>query len=111
MPSASAGAGEDLFSPGFFLELGFSFVVGLAIGYALKIALKIALIVGGVALLSVFALQYAGIADVNWSGVELKYAGLTDWLGAYGEPFKDFIAHHLSSAASFSAGLLVGLKL
>lgn len=108
---AEAAIDDNLFSTGFFLELGFSFIVGLAIGYALKVAFKIALIVGGVVLLSVFALQYAGIADINWSGMEVKYDGLTDWLTANGGAFKDFMADHLSSAASFTAGLLVGLKL
>jgi len=102
---------DNLFSTSFFVELGFSFVVGVAIGYALKIAFKIALIVGGVALLSVFALQYAGVADINWSGIEVKYDGLTTWLMASGGAFKGFISDRLSSAASFTAGLLVGLKL
>ena len=107
---ADAAIDDNLFSTGFVLELGFSFVVGLAIGYALKIAFKIALIVGGGALLSVFALQYAGVANINWSGMEVKYDDLSTWLMASGGAFRDFIADRLSSAASFTAGLLVGLK-
>lgn len=38
VPTASE---DDLFSSGFFLRLGFSFIVGLAVGFALKIAFTI----------------------------------------------------------------------
>lgn len=101
----------DLFSPGFFLKLGFSFVVGLAVGYALKVAFKIALVVGGLLLVALFALQYSGIVEVNWAGMEASYDGSVDWLAAYAGALKDFMADNLSSAASFAAGLLLGLRL
>ena len=110
-PSSTApAAGEgDLFSSGFFLRLGFSFMVGLAVGYALKVASKIALVVGGLLLL-LFSLQYRGIIEVNWAGMESNYDGFVDWLMAYSGALKDFIADNLSSAASFTAGLLLGLR-
>ncbi len=110
-PSSTApAAGEgDLFSSGFFLRLGFSFMVGLAVGYALKVAFKIALVVGGLLLL-LFSLQYRGIIEVNWAGMESNYDGFVDWLMAYSGALKDFIADNLSSAASFTAGLLLGLR-
>jgi uncharacterized membrane protein (Fun14 family) len=101
----------DLFSAGFFLSLGFSFVVGLAIGFALKAAFKIALAVGGLLLIALFSLQYSGIIDVNWSGMQTHYDGFADWLTAYAGALKDFMADNLSSAASFTAGLLLGLRL
>jgi len=100
----------DLFSSGFFLRLGFSFMVGLAVGYALKVAFKIALVLGGLLLVLLFNLQYGGIIQVDWSGMESNYDGFVDWLVAYGGTLKDFIADHLSSAASFTAGLLLGLR-
>lgn len=110
-PSESTVTEESsLFSQGFFLRMGFSFIVGLAVGYALKVAFKIALVVGGVLLLLLFSLQYAGIIDVNWTGMESQYDGLVDWLAAYAVALKDFIADNLSSAASFTAGLLLGLR-
>lgn len=102
---------NDLFSSGFFLKLGFSFMVGLAVGYALKVAFKIALAIGGLLLVVLFALQYSGIVEVNWSGMESNYDGLVDWLVAYAGALKDFMADNLSSAASFTAGLLLGLRL
>jgi uncharacterized membrane protein (Fun14 family) len=102
---------SDLFSSGFFLRLGFSFIVGLAVGYALKIAFKVALVVGGLLLVALFALQYSGIVDVNWSGMESNYDGLVGWLAAYAGALKEFMMDNLSSAASFTAGLLLGLRL
>jgi len=110
-PTQPSTEGTDLFSYGFFLRLGFSFIVGLAIGYALKVAFKIALAVGGLLLVLIFSLQYGGIIEVNWVGMEHSYNGLVDWLAAYAGGLKDFIANHLSSAASFTAGLVLGLRL
>ena len=102
---------EDLFSSGFFLKLGFSFIVGMAVGYALKVAFKIALVVGGLVLVLLFALQYSGIIEVNWAGMESNYDGFVDWLAAYGSGLKDFMIDNLSSAASFTTGLILGLRL
>jgi len=104
-------AEEDLFSSGFFLKLGFSFIVGLAVGYALKVAFKIALVVGGLLLILLFTLQYHGIIEVNWAGMESNYDGLVDWLAAYAGGMKDFVADNLSNAASFTGGLILGLQL
>jgi uncharacterized membrane protein (Fun14 family) len=101
----------DLFSTGLFLKLGFSFVVGLAVGFALKVAFKIALVVGGLLLITLFGLQYSGVIEVNWSGMESNYDSFVDWLAAYAGALRDFMAGNLSSAASFTAGLLLGLRL
>jgi uncharacterized membrane protein (Fun14 family) len=106
MPDSGA-----LFNEGLFLKLGFSFMVGLAVGYALKIAFKIALVAVGVILLGVFGLQYAGLVQVDWSGLELRYDTWADWLSVNGSVFLSFIGDNLTSAASFLAGLALGLKL
>lgn len=102
---------QDLFSSGFLFRLGFSFIVGLAVGYALKVAFKVALVVGGLLLVLLFSLQYSSIVEVNWAGMESNYDGLVGWLAAYSTALKDFMAENLSSAASFTAGLLLGLRL
>ena len=107
-PPGSPGA--EL-TEGFFLELGFSFMVGLAAGYALKLAFKLVLVAIGVILLGTFGLQYAGLIQVDWSALELRYDGWADWLAVNGRAFLDFIGRNLSSAASFVAGLALGLKL
>lgn len=100
-----------LFNEAFFLKLGFSFMVGLAVGYALKIAFKVALVVLGLVLLGVFGLQYAGLVQVNWSGMELHYDTWANWLSANGSAFLSFVGDNLTSAGSFLAGLALGLKL
>ena len=107
---APAQTGGELFSELFFLKLGFSFMIGLAMGFALKIAFKIALFVIGLIVLALFGLQFAGIADVNWSGLEMHYDGWAAWMGASASTFFGFAGDNLTSAASFLAGLAVGLR-
>lgn len=110
VPNPSVDA-AGLFNETFFLKLGFSFMVGLALGFALKVAFKVVLLVAGLILLGVFALQYAGILDVNWSGLEVHYNGWVDWFVANAGAFFDFIGGNLTSAASFMTGLVMGLRL
>ncbi len=100
-----------LFNEAFFLKLGFSFMVGLAVGYALKIAFKLSLVAVGVILIGIFALQYAGIAHIDWSEMEGYYDTWAGWLSVNGAAFLEFIGHNLSNSASFIAGLALGLKI
>ena len=65
----------------------------------------------GVVLVALFGLQYGGIIDVNWMGMQARYDGFVDWLTAYAGALRSFMAANLASAASFSAGLLMGLRL
>jgi uncharacterized membrane protein (Fun14 family) len=62
-------------------------------------------------LLGIFALQYAGIAQVDWSGMEVRYDTWATWLSVNGGAFLDFVGNNLSSTASFIAGLALGLKI
>jgi len=113
LPDHASGApasAAEIFNSSFFLTVGFSFMVGLAMGFALKIAFKIALLVMGVILLGVFGLQYAGVVEVNWTGLEGHYDGWAAWFSAAGSNFLDFAASHLSGGVSFLAGLALGLK-
>jgi len=116
-PQGSPGTGDpltgvasELFSEAFFLRLGFSFMIGLAMGFALKVAFKIALLALGFLALSLFALQFYGLIDINWSGLEPHYDNFAHGLRITGSAFLDFAAENLSSAASFFAGLAIGLK-
>ena len=65
----------------------------------------------GVILIGIFALQYAGIAHIDWSGMEGQYDTWASWLSVNGAAFLDFIGHNLSNSASFIAGLALGLKI
>jgi uncharacterized membrane protein (Fun14 family) len=114
VPPAPPPTGMDpngLFNEAFFLKLGFSFMVGLAVGYTLKVAFKLALILFGAILIGIFALQYAGMAHVDWSGVEVRYDTWATWLSAHGGAFLDFVGNNLSNTAGFIAGMALGLKI
>ena len=43
--------------------------------------------------------------------MESNYDGFVDWLAAYAGGLKDFMADNLSNAASFTTGLILGLRL
>jgi len=107
-PPVDAGG---LFNEAFFLKLGFSFMVGLAVGFALKLTFKVLLVLIGVILVALFALQYWDLVDVNWTGVEAHYDTGADWLSIQLSALLDFMGQNLSSGASFLAGLAVGLKI
>ncbi|KXX65095.1 hypothetical protein AY586_11350 [Marichromatium gracile] len=106
----SAEAGE-LFDQGFFLTLGFSFMVGLALGFALKFAFKVALVVGGLILIALVGLQSIGVVEINWAGLEGHYDTWSAWARAHTQALFDLLAANLSGTAAFLAGLAAGLKL
>lgn len=114
-PPVGASKGQALdpafFSPEHLLNLGFSFIVGLAVGLAFKIAFKIALVGGGLLLIALFGLQHAGLIGINWTGMEVGYDSFAAWFGAYVGALKEFMSNNLSNAASFTAGILLGLKI
>ncbi len=101
----------ETLSPQFFLTLGFSFAIGMGMGYALKVAIKLTLLLGGILLVGIFALQYAGLIQVDWTGMETHYTGVMAWLQAYSAGLKAFMLTHLSHTASFFAGVLLGFRL
>lgn len=114
-PPAPPGMADDPFmtysSPEFLLSLGFSFIVGLAVGFAFKVAFKLALLGGGLLLIVLFSLQYAGFIDINWVGMEAGYDSFAAWFGAYAYALKAFMSRNLSNAAAFVAGLLLGFRI
>ncbi len=114
-PPAPPGMADDPFmtysSPEFLLSLGFSFIVGLAVGFAFKVAFKLALLGGGLLLIVLFSLQYAGFIDINWVGMEAGYGSFAAWFGAYAHALKAFMSRNLSNAAAFVVGLLLGFRI
>jgi uncharacterized membrane protein (Fun14 family) len=94
----------------FLMKLGFSFVVGFSVGYAAAGFLRLTLFVFGSVCLILFGLQYAGLIQVNWAGMEGLYDTFIAWLKPHIGSFKDFITSNLSSSALAGAGLFVGFK-
>ncbi|NCA70489.1 MAG: hypothetical protein EOM91_10325 [Sphingobacteriia bacterium] len=101
------GSGE---ASGPLVQGGFSFAIGLAIGYAIKGLSRVALLVIGIAAISLFVLQYAQIIQVDWSTLEGRYTGAAAWFAAESKAFYAFMTGHLSNAAAFIAGFMLGIR-
>ena len=89
----------------------FSFFAGWSIGFALKTILRILLLVAGVILLAIFALQYVEIIpSVNWDRVaELFQIGINKTKGE-GTLFFKWLAQQLPIASAVIAGLYFGFN-
>ena len=94
----------------FLMKLGFSFLVGFSIGYALAGFLRLTLFLFGAILLLLFGLQYAGLIEVNWIGMEQLYDRFIEWLAPHIGSFRDFITSNLSSSGMAAIGLTIGIK-
>lgn len=112
-PDAGDGSGgEDWmnqWSPTIF-RLGFSFFVGFAVAYAVRTFIKLSIVAVGFMLLLLFGLQYAGIIEVHWGRVADHYDSFGSWFSAQFSSLSSFIAGELPSAASVTAGLVLGFR-
>ncbi len=118
-PPGSGGLREKLDTPlgqylddwsGPMMQLGFSFVAGFSIGYTLAFFLKATALVAGVLLLMLFGLQYVGVVDVNWLGIQGYYDSLLAWAQPHAGSFRDFIASNLPSSGMAALGIFTGFK-
>ena len=110
--TSSATEGDATFtrwSPTVF-KLGFSFFVGFAVGYALRIFFRMTLLVIGIAMIAMFALQYAGLLTIDWAAMQGHYESVTGWLGGQFESMRSFMTGQLPSAALGATGLFVGFR-
>jgi uncharacterized membrane protein (Fun14 family) len=117
--TSSGGLREKLDTPlGQFLDdwsapmmqLGFSFVAGFSMGYALAFFLKATALVAGVLLLMLFGLQYAGLADVNWLGIQGYYDTFIAWVQPHAGSFQEFITSNLPVSGMAALGIFTGFK-
>ena len=92
------------------MQLGFSFVAGFSIGYALAFFLKLTLLLAGGLLLTLFGLQYVGLVEVNWLGIQAYYDAFMAWLQPHAGSFREFIVSHIPAAGMAALGLLLGLR-
>lgn len=90
-------------------KLGFSFVVGFAVGYVLLFFLRAAALLAGLVLAALFGLQYAGVVQVDWPGIETNYESALGWLLPRFDALRTFLLENLSSSGSAALGLLSGL--
>jgi len=95
-----------------FLDLGSSFVIGLAVGFFLKKSLKIALFVFGFLFVMMFVMEGQGLFDVDEKSLE---HGVNGGINAF-QSLAIFLKERLSAmtfgkAGSAVAGFFVGLKM
>lgn len=89
----------------------FSFFAGWSIGFALKTILRILLLVAGVILLAIFALQYVEIIPgVDWDRVADLFQIGIDKVKGEGILFFKWLAQQLPTASAVIAGLYFGFN-
>ena len=102
--SAIEATGDSPFS---FLDMGTSFVIGLAIGYFLKKSFKIFLLILGLGLVLVFV---SGI-DISGQMIEDKASDAINMFQSFAGKLKTWLENlELSHKAGAIAGFIAGLK-
>jgi len=96
-------------SPAVF-RLGFSFFVGFALAFAFRRFIRVSLVGIGVLFFLMFGLSYLGLIEVRWDAASGAFDRIGSWLGAQFGSFREFVTGHLPSAASASAGMVVGYR-
>ncbi|MCH9741238.1 MAG: FUN14 domain-containing protein [Epsilonproteobacteria bacterium] len=94
-----------------FLEMGTSFVIGLAIGYFMKKFFKILLLILGLGLVILFVMESQGVSTVNEQALENGVSAGVDSFKGLVTMLKDRLSSmNLSSGAGAVAGFFAGLK-
>jgi len=102
----------DFLSSSFLLgNVGAPFIIGLAVGYFAKKMLKIALLIGGGALVLMFAAEYYGIATVSDESIEQAATAAGELARESGSFLMDRLSEFTARGASATTGFLIGLKL
>lgn len=110
-PPEGPSTGIGSFEQAIYLKVGLSFLAGLALGFAIKMAVKFALLIGALLVVALLAQQSIGLQEVDLSGIQIQYEGWLGWLSARVGGIFDFMGENLASAASFVAGLALGLRI
>lgn len=96
-----------------YLEMGGSFLLGLAIGFALKKSFKIGLIILGLGLIFVFVLENQGILTLNEDSLNAQLSHVIEQSKLVIAFIKDRMGEYkttgiLSAVAGFGVGLKIG---
>ena len=92
-------------------RLGFGFFAAFCVAYTLRAFLKLTLIVAGVVLIGLVALQQAGAIVVNWDVVAALFEDAGRWLSAQFESLQTLLTGYLpTSAAALGGGILGALR-
>ena len=94
-----------------FLEMGTSFVIGLAIGYFLKKSFKFLLLLLGLGLVVLFVLESQGYFQVNDGMIQEGVSSGVDSFQNLVAMLKDRLAQmEISSGVGAVAGFFAGIK-
>ncbi len=106
------GGNIDTSGTGFpFLEMGTSFVIGLAVGFFMKKFFKILLLLLGFALVALFVMESQGISTVDEQALEAGVSSGIDSFQGLAAMLKDRLSNMtISGGAGAVAGFFVGLK-
>ncbi len=91
-------------------RLGFSFVAGFCIGSFVRATLKVAAIAFGFWLVFTMALNYFGVLEVNWQGIDALWNRFAAAVEQEWSSFQTFMTGSLPAAGLAVTGLAVGLK-
>jgi len=102
----------DASNSGFpFLEMGTSFIIGLAIGYFLKKSFKILLILLGLGLVILFVMESKGMYTVDDTAIQNGVSSGVHSFQSLVAMLKDRLSHmELTTGAGAIAGFFAGLK-
>jgi uncharacterized membrane protein (Fun14 family) len=94
-----------------FLEMGTSFVIGLAIGYFLKKSFKFLLLILGLGLVVLFVLESKGMFHVDDQAIQTGVSSGVDSFQGVVAMLKERLANmELTTGAGAIAGFFAGLK-
>jgi len=98
-------------SPFPFLEMGTSFVIGLAIGFFMKKFFKLLLLVLGFGLVILFVMESQGISTVDEQSLDAGVSTGIDSFKGLAAMLQDRLSNMtITSGAGAVAGFFVGLK-
>ena len=97
-------------SPLPYLEMGSSFIIGLAVGFFIKKSFKIVLFILGFALIITFYMESQGIFTINDKVLEESISNGTKYFDYLVSAVKERITSFQSGIGAL-AGFVVGLKL
>ncbi len=92
-----------------FLEMGSSFLIGLAVGFFIKKSFKMVLFILGFALIATFYMESQGIFTINEKVLEESIANGAKYFDYLVASVKERITSFQSGAGA-TAGFVVGLK-
>ena len=93
-----------------YLEMGSSFVIGLAVGFFIKKSFKMALFILGFALIATFYMESQGIFTINDKVLEESIGHGVEYFDYLVSAVKERITSFQSGVGAL-AGFVVGLKL